>query len=65
MLVHKVQDKPASGKEVLKFFDWAFSNGSKMALDLNYVPLPEKLQQQVRAAWKEKIKDASGKETGE
>ena len=35
-------DKAASG-EVLKFFDWAFKNGKQMALELDYVPLPDAL----------------------
>ena len=29
-----------SDKEVLKFFDWAFKNGQKSAVELDYVPLP-------------------------
>lgn len=36
---------------VIKFFDWAFSKGNQMALDLDYVPLPEKVQAQIRADW--------------
>jgi len=36
---------------VVKFFDWAFSKGNQMALDLDYVPLPEKVQAQIRADW--------------
>jgi phosphate transport system substrate-binding protein len=61
ILMHKVQDKPETGTEVLKFFDWAYKNGSKMAADLDYVPMPEKVQNEVRANWKAQIKDASGK----
>jgi len=61
ILVYKTQDKAATGLEVLKFFDWAFSNGSKMASELDYVPLPENVQKMIRASWKEQIKDASGK----
>ena len=61
ILMHKVQDKPEIGTAVLKFFDWAYKNGAKMASDLDYVPMPEKVQQLVRAAWKAQIKDASGK----
>jgi len=61
ILVQKVQDKPETGAEVLKFFDWAYTNGSKLALDLDYVPLPDKLTQLIRASWKEQVKDASGK----
>lgn len=40
-------DKKAS-QDVLKFFDWAFKNGKKDALDLDYVPLPDSLTQQIR-----------------
>lgn len=40
-------DKKASA-EVLKFFDWAWRNGKKDALDLDYVPLPDSLTKQIR-----------------
>ncbi len=61
ILVHKSQDKPASGQEVLKFFDWSFKNGKKMAQDLDYVPLPDALTKQIAETWKTQVKDASGK----
>ena len=41
ILMHKEQEKPENGKEVLKFFDWAFKNGDKMADELDYVPMPD------------------------
>lgn len=61
ILVYKTQDKPEVGKEVLKFFDWAFANGDKMASDLDYVPLPANVTAMIRGAWKAQIKDTSGK----
>jgi phosphate transport system substrate-binding protein len=61
ILVQMVQDKPEVGTEVLKFFDWAFVNGGKLASELDYVPLPDKLTQLIRTSWKEQVKDASGK----
>ncbi|MBK8570760.1 MAG: phosphate ABC transporter substrate-binding protein PstS [Nitrosomonadales bacterium] len=61
ILMHKTQDKPETAKEVLKFFDWAYSSGGKMAEALDYVPMPEKVQQLVRAAWKAQVKDSKGK----
>jgi len=61
ILVQKAQDKPETGLEVLKFFDWAFVNGGKLANELDYVPLPDKLTQQIRTSWKEQVKDTSGK----
>lgn len=60
ILVHKKQDKPESGKEVLAFFDWAFKNGSKSAAELDYVPMPEKVSGQIRDLWKSDIKAADG-----
>ena len=60
ILMYARQDKPQTGAEVLKFFDWAFHNGQKMAEELDYVPLPNALVSQIEASWKAQIKDASG-----
>ncbi len=60
ILMHKSQEKPVQGAEVLKFFEWAYKNGGKMALDLDYVPLPDSLVKLIHASWGS-IKDASGK----
>jgi phosphate transport system substrate-binding protein len=60
ILMHKVQDKPAQAAEVLKFFEWSYKNGAKLASDLDYVPLPDSLVKQIAASWAN-IKDASGK----
>ena len=61
IMMHKVQDKPAQGAEVLKFFDWAYSNGAKMAEDLDYVVLPEATLKLIRSTWARDLRDASGK----
>ena len=60
ILMHKAQDKPANAAATLKFFDWAYASGDKMAAELEYVPLPDSLKALVRKQWGE-IKDASGK----
>ena len=60
ILMHKVQEKPATGAEVLKFFDWAYDKGGKMAADLDYVPLPENVVKLIRIAWKTQLKDMAG-----
>ena len=60
ILMQKVQDKPAAGTEVLKFFEWSYKNGAKMAEDLDYVPLPDSLVKLIHTSWGQ-IKDASGK----
>jgi phosphate transport system substrate-binding protein len=61
ILMHKQQADAAKGKEVIKFFDWAFANGDKSAVELDYVPMPDSVVKQVQAAWKASLKDASGK----
>ena len=61
ILMHKVQAKPEQGTEVMKFFDWAYANGDKMAADLIYVPLPDSLVKLIKSAWAANIKDAAGK----
>jgi phosphate transport system substrate-binding protein len=60
ILMHKVQDKPASASSSLKFFDWAYKNGDKTADDLDYVPMPNSVKDAIRKSWSQ-IKDASGK----
>ena len=61
VLLHTTQDKPAQGAETLKFFDWAFKNGSQAANDLDYISLPDSVVSEIRMQWKAKIKDATGK----
>jgi phosphate transport system substrate-binding protein len=61
ILVYKTQDKPENAQEVLKFFDWAYHHGGKMADELDYVPMPDAVVKLVEATWKNEIKDASGK----
>ena len=61
IMMHKTQEKPEQGAEVLKFFDWSYKNGGKLAEDLDYVPLPSTLVASIRATWAKDLKDASGK----
>ena len=60
IMMQKAQDKPAQAGNTLKFFEWAFLNGDKMASDLEYVPLPDSVKALVRKQWGD-IKDTSGK----
>ena len=48
ILMYKQPTNKAESAEVIKFFDWAFKNGKKMALELDYVPLPDTLTNQIR-----------------
>jgi len=56
ILVYSNPPDPAATGAALKFFDWAFKNGAKMAAELDYVPLPDSLASQIRNTWKTKIK---------
>ncbi|MCC2956223.1 phosphate ABC transporter substrate-binding protein PstS [Massilia sp. IC2-477] len=61
ILVHKSQADGNRGKEVLKFFDWAYKNGDASAVELDYVPMPDSVTKLVQDAWRANVKDASGK----
>jgi phosphate transport system substrate-binding protein len=41
ILMYKQPSNKANSAEVLKFFDYAFKEGKKMAADLDYVPMPD------------------------
>jgi phosphate transport system substrate-binding protein len=60
ILMHTKQDKPDRGKEVLKFFDWAYKNGADMAKSLSYVPMPPNAVAIFQDSWK-KIVGPDGK----
>jgi phosphate transport system substrate-binding protein len=61
ILVPARSDKPASTREVIKFFDWAFKNGQEMAEELDYVQLPETVVQLIADEWRTQVKDAGDK----
>ena len=48
ILMYKEPTDKAQSAEVLKFFDWAFKNGKQAAIDLDYVPMPDAVTQQIR-----------------
>ena len=52
---------PAAAKEALKFFEWAYTKGGKMAEELDYVPMPPDVVSLIKKEWSSDIKDASGK----
>jgi phosphate transport system substrate-binding protein len=60
ILIPKQPKDGAAATEALKFFDWAYKNGGKMAQDLDYIPMPSSVVTQIEASWKG-VKDDSGK----
>ena len=49
ILMYKNPEDKAASQEALKFFSWAFKNGKKLAVDLDYVPLPDAVTAQIQS----------------
>ena len=52
---------PVAAAEALKFFAWAYEKGDKVAEELDYVPMPNKVVSEIEKVWAKEIKDAGGK----
>jgi len=61
ILIPKQPNDPAAAQEALKFFDWAYKNGSQMASELDYVPMPANVVGLIRKTWAESVKGPDGK----
>ncbi len=48
ILMYKQPANKAKSAEVIKFFDYAFKEGKKMAADLDYVPMPDATTDYIR-----------------
>ena len=46
---------------MLRFFNWAYAKGGKMAEELDYVPMPANVVDAVQKLWASDIRDAGGK----
>ena len=55
ILLYAQPADPAPVNEALKFFAWAYKDGAAMASELDYVPLPAALIEQVRKTWSTQI----------
>ncbi|MGL4666418.1 MAG: phosphate ABC transporter substrate-binding protein PstS [Saezia sp.] len=60
ILIYRQTDKSEQMREVLKFFDWAYSNGDNTAKDLDYVAFPESVKSIIRQSWGSVV-DAQGR----
>jgi len=61
ILMQSVPTDPEASATALKFFDWGYKHGQKMAEDLDYVPMPASVVALIEKSWKDKIKTADGK----
>ena len=60
ILMRTVARDASASVAALKFFDWAYKNGAKMAEELDYIPMPDNVAGLSRAEWAT-IKDKAGK----
>jgi phosphate transport system substrate-binding protein len=61
ILMHKQVQDAAAAQEALKFFDWAYANGSKVAQELDYIPMPAPVVAAIKKLWASEVKDSGGK----
>jgi len=55
ILIYREQADAPKAQAMLKFFDWCFKQGSSMAMDLHYVPMPPKVYNLVVADWTKQV----------
>lgn len=60
ILMYKNPVDATAAASALKFFDWAYKNGDKMAGDLDYIAMPANVADLVRKTWSSQIQ-AAGK----
>ena len=51
ILMHTIPQDAAASVLALKFFDWAYKNGAKMAEELDYIPMPANVVELSRGEW--------------
>ncbi len=61
ILIAKQQENASIGKDVLKFFHYAFTKGAETAESLDYIPIPEKTVKLIEKNWSKEIKSLKDK----
>ena len=61
ILMHRNQPRPDEARAVLDFLDWCFIHGDRTAMELDYVPIPDKVVDLIRAVWSKDLHDSSGR----
>jgi phosphate transport system substrate-binding protein len=56
ILMHKAPADKAAAAEALKFFAWSFDKGSKIAEELDFVPMPASVVDLIKKTWASDIK---------
>lgn len=60
VLLHKHPRNPDAVQAALKFFDWAFTHGGKLASSLDYVPMPRSVVKTIEQTWHWQILGKNG-----
>jgi phosphate transport system substrate-binding protein len=60
-LIYKQQQRRLTAIEMLRFFDWSYRAGAKLADQLQYVPMPKDVVQMIESAWAE-VTDVHGQQ---
>jgi len=61
ILMYKKQANPDIARAVIKFYDWSYHKGKKMANNLHYVPMPNKVISMIEKTWIKNIRTTNGK----
>ncbi len=56
ILIYKNQKNAATGKALLKYFDWCYKEGDNFAKRLHYIPMPNNVVNLIKSNWKKDIK---------
>jgi phosphate transport system substrate-binding protein len=56
ILMHREPVDKAASAEAVKFFQWAFAKGDKMAEELDYIPMPDAVVKLIEKTWSADIK---------
>jgi phosphate transport system substrate-binding protein len=60
ILMHRQPQDPAAARSALQFFDWVYKKGGDMAKELDYVPMPQNVVQQVQQTWSMEFTQVGG-----
>jgi phosphate transport system substrate-binding protein len=55
ILMPKTPPNLAASNSALKFFRWAYEKGDKMAMDLDYIPMPDNVVALVEKMWEKDV----------
>ncbi len=55
IILYKDQTNKETAAAILKFFDWCYQHGKEIALNLDYVPMPDNVIEIVQNVWAEEV----------